>query len=127
MPVFTALLAFLGSISGYVLSERSKAKWQDREGKQTRYHALVVASKAFLNSPMSATERHQLAIQFMRERDLCGIYCPDEIVRQLNIFTDRISNPKLYDDQDLQYRMLKLALRKDLRDDTKLTEQDYKF
>jgi hypothetical protein len=81
----------------------------------------------FLKSPMSATERHQLAIQFMRERDLCGIYCPDEIVRQLNIFTDRISNPKLYDDQDLQYRMLKLALRKDLRDDTKLTEQDYKF
>src|SRR6266704_2814541 len=81
MPVFTSVLAFLGAIGGYSMSEYSKAKWLEREGKLARYHALIVASRAFLNFPMRVEERAQLTQEFFKERDLCRIYCPDKVVR----------------------------------------------
>jgi hypothetical protein len=126
-PMFTAVMAFVGAVGGYWMTEHSREKWKEFEAKESHYHALVVASRGFMGAPLAMAERVKLSEQFFQARDLCRIQCPDHILKQLNVFTDRIMNPGHYTDQDLQFRRLVLEMRKDLNPKTNLTEMDFKF
>lgn len=128
-----ALMAFIGSLVGglftHFLSEHSRSHWQEVQWKQERYHQLIIGAEGFLASTPPA-KRQELQTKFMTERNLCRIYCPDNIIRELNIFTDTIfSPPNTYPGRDasLYYRNFVLALRKDLLPKSRLVEKDLNF
>lgn len=139
IPISLALLAIIGSLITWRLTERSKIKYEQYKRKEEKYSALITSFIGFGGQSTSI----ELQNKFLEQLDLCWLYCPDDVIKKGYAITDafRADNThiktieektKLHNDMMNLYGEFIVALRTDLiknkiLNDTGLKSSDYQF
>ena len=112
----------------WVLTERSKARWEQFKLKEGNYKALMLSLKAFYDpqpKPESVNE-------FLRQVDLCWLYAPDFIISkayefiEINGASDKSEDQKTFAFSELAYELRQDMLRRKMVKHSKLTAKDFK-
>ncbi len=119
-----AVIAALVAVGGVFLTikagfrtwnqtERSKRIDEEVNWKKERYAELIKSSKGF-SHPIDP----KLINEFLRQYNLCLMYCPDEIIHKINRFLEVVSKEggERYsaEDREMAFGLLALEMRKDL-------------
>ena len=116
-PLVGAAVALLVAVLTYASAEESKIREQTYELERVRYEALLTSFDGLL---VGARDR-EAAANFIRQIRICVLYCPDDVVRAANAFTD--ANPSTArcgdhactaEDRRLLYADLVLTIRQHL-------------
>ncbi len=127
IPVFLALI-------GWIINEYCKRYWQRRKRKEARYIALLKSLKGFYvgANPDTAIDDKE---EFLKQRSVGWLYCPDSIIRQINIFLNHVSLDANKSDEEKEQAVeeIVLLMRKDLLgkrfwlwDKTRLKASEYR-
>ena len=123
-------LAFIG----WLFNESRKSYWQRRERKETQYIALLESLKGFYDHASPATAKNDKE-EFLKQQSVGWLYCPDSIIRKINIFLDHVSHGTNKSDDENKQAVgeIVLLMRKDLLgmkfrlwDRTRLKASDYR-
>lgn len=122
-------LSIIGSIivlvGGWYLNERSKRRHEEYKRKEERYLGLIRSISGFYVDSFS----RELRTEFLNQRDICWMYCPDDIIRKANNFLSMVHTDQKHSDEEKEKSVqeLILAIRKDLVRKTKLKLGDFKL
>jgi hypothetical protein len=87
------LIPTLLALCVWVLTEHSKARWEQFKLKEGNYKAIIASLKPLYDpSPASLTE-------FLRQIDLAWLYAPDSIIRKMYSVIEIIRNTGISSDQ----------------------------
>lgn len=125
----TALLTASAAIIGaawatisWTLNLREKRATEGYQRKEQVYREIVVGLQALYKTE-NAAERDRFIVQTR----ITWIYCPDEVVRELNVCLDAlIVKPAPVSPQQEALSKAVAAMRKDLMPKTTLTYRDFR-
>jgi hypothetical protein len=84
VPALTITAPLIVAWFTWLSTERSKLRWESYELERARYEALLNS----VDGLFVGTRDRALAAEFVRQLRLCSLYCPDDVVRAANAFTD---------------------------------------
>ena len=134
MDVVVIAVPMVVAVLAWSLNEYSKRQWERHKRKEDRYVSLLVSLKGFYVSaePADAKEKKE---EFIRQVELCWLYCPDAIIRSAYNFLDHVSIGAQHSDEEKEQALgaLVLELRRDLLNEipwwwktTKFSSQDFR-
>jgi len=101
----------ISTIGIWALNEWRKRVYEEYKRKEERYIELIRSIKGFYIS----SQNKELKNKFLSQLNLCWIYCPDEVIKQVNKFLNMVSIDKYSDDEkEKAVGEFVLAMRKDL-------------
>ena len=119
----------LVAVGVWYLNESRKREWQGYERKENRYVELIRAFEGFY----VRSEEQSLKNEFIRQKNLCWLYCPDEVIRAADAFlyTVKVGVNSSKETKERVAGEFFLALRRDLLSrklvkKTSLTSADYR-
>jgi hypothetical protein len=115
-PRATVIVGVLGLIVAavtYSLTERARLEQESYSRREDRYTTLLESAAAF---HVSATVDVGTRGQFLKELQLCWLYCPDEVLRAGYTFVDAVETGSTSTPVERARAMqaLVIAIRQDL-------------
>ncbi|MCR4313675.1 MAG: hypothetical protein NUV84_00305 [Candidatus Uhrbacteria bacterium] len=124
-------LSFLTITAGFItwgLNERSKRIAEDFSRKETKYMELIRCLQGFY----VGSEDKDLKAEFLKQLNLCWMYCPDDVIRKVYQFLGTIHTDPSYGSLTKEDAVgeIMLAIRQDLIErkrfrNTELTARDF--
>ena len=74
------------AVIGWLLNEYSKRQWERYKKKEDRYVALVESLKGFYSNT-GQTDVKGKKEEFLKQLDLCWLYCPDKVIQKAYNFS----------------------------------------
>ena len=126
-------LPVLAAVVGWVVNESAKRRTELRQRKEERYRVLLDSLQGFGGSADPATSV-QDRDRFLRQLELCWLYCPVSVVRAGYAFMDLVTEGVRVEDEKRQQAVgtFLMAIRRDLRGwdwwtDRKLNPKDFQM
>lgn len=105
----------IGLIAGFItlfLNERSKRSEEEYKRKEERYVELINALRGFYVD----SQNKELKESFLRQLNLCWLYCPDDVIQKAYRFLSAVHTGQKPSDGEKERAVgeLILAIRNDL-------------
>jgi len=84
------LIPILSLILAWYLNEKSKRIEEEYKRKEEHYINLLVSVRGFHEN----TSNNEQCLEFLKQVDLCWLYCPDIIIKKLYEFLDNFRKQK---------------------------------
>lgn len=132
IPVLTASLSLYGSFRIWRLNSISNRRQELYKRKEERYAKLLESLKGFYVN----TQNKELKEEFLKQINLCWLYCPDIVILKIYSFIQmaHTKQERVYDDVEKEIAVgdFILEIRKDLIKNkkissTKLSPKDFKL
>lgn len=110
--VITPSIAVIGSVFLWLLNKSQERKHEEYLRKEKRYDTLIKKLSGFY----VGSESKQQKDDFIKEGNLCWLYCPDEVIQKIYNFLSKVKVGEDYKDEEKEVAVgdLMLAIRKDL-------------
>ena len=131
----TLLIPIIVAVLVWLLNEYSKRRWEQYKRREDRYFALIESIRGFYLGPEQMGDKDKKE-EFLKQLDLCWLYCPDTVIQRAYNFLDHVSTgvKKPEDEKEVALGAFVLEVRKDLRNNkpflwrrTKLTARDFRL
>jgi hypothetical protein len=124
LTILSAVIPVAVAVFVWGSTEVSRLRMAAYQRKEAHYVDLVKA----LNGFNVATQKRDTKAHFLQQMFICGLHCPDDVIRAGNAFLDTVTGAGTTGLQrDQAGREFILAMRRDLRPDTKLSGADLRF
>lgn len=113
IPVIAAVLTAGVSLLIWFMNEHSKRAYENYKRREERYMKLIDNMRGFYES----SRRAEKGDEFLKQLNLCWLYCPDDIIKKGYAFTDTIhtgATPEQRKNKEKSFGEFILAIRKDL-------------
>lgn len=134
VPIIVIILTLSGSIWTWTANEKRLA--EEFERKEARYTKLIDTARGFY----SVSTNKALQLEFLKQVDLCWLYCPDDVIKKAYAFlfsvhtetTGKYSPEQLEAIQKKSLQEFVLSVREDLISrkqikKTKLKSEDFQI
>jgi len=110
--VITPSIAVIGSVFLWLLNKSQERKHEEYLRKEKRYETLIKKLSGFY----VGSESKQQKDDFIKEGNLCWLYCPDEVIQKIYNFLSKVKVGEVNTDAEKEIAVgdLMLAIRKDL-------------
>ena len=110
--VITPSIAVIGSVFLWLLNKSQERKHEEYLRKEKRYETLIKKLSGFY----VGSESKQQKDDFIKEGNLCWLYCPDEVIQKIYNFLSKVKVGEGNTDAEKEIAVgdLILAIRKDL-------------
>jgi hypothetical protein len=108
LPLLAVVLPLLGAAMAWVINEWRKRVWEDYQRKEANYRELLKALRGFY----AAAENDAMKKTFLEQINLCWLYCPDDVIRKVYDFLDKVARGD--EGKEVAAGEFVLAIRKDL-------------
>ena len=110
--VITPSIAVIGSVFLWLLNKSQERKHEEYLRKEKRYETLIKKLSGFY----VGSESKQQKDDFIKEGNLCWLYCPDEVIQKIYNFLSKVKVGEVNTDAEKEIAVgdLILAIRKDL-------------
>jgi len=130
VPIVVVVLTLLGSLVTWSLNEKNKRAYEEYKRKEERYSKLVESVTGFYKQGLDT----ELRKEFLKQLNLCWLYCPDEVIRKAYRFLEVTKSRDKFSREEKQKRLgdLVLEIRRDLlqREElnrTNLTSEEFQL
>ena len=113
--VLTIAVSLLIAVGGWIWNDFSKRNSEERQRKEERYTALLASTKGFYQNA-DRNEAIELKNEFIRQLELCWLYCPDTVIRKGYAFLETVHTGARRTDEEKERALGEfiLEIRKDL-------------
>ena len=126
------LIAIIPIVLTYYFSKKQEIDLKINEEKMRRYENLITyIDRGFLDSTRDANEKTQNKQNYYEQTYIVWLYASDDVISNLNQFAlafsewDKKKTPELESKVRSTIGRMVLAMRKDIRGKTGLTESDF--
>jgi hypothetical protein len=125
LTILSAVIPLAVAVFVWGSTEVSRLRMDAYQRKEAHYVELVKA----LNGFYVATQKRETKAHFLQQMNICGLHCPDDVVRAGNAFLDTVQTGagKTSSQRDQAASGFFLAMRRDLRPGTNLGDTDLRF
>ncbi|MCY4415847.1 MAG: hypothetical protein OXE87_06010 [Chloroflexi bacterium] len=81
LPVLSVIAAVLIAVVGWIVNDHANRKTQERIWKEERYNSLLSSTEGFYQGA-DAHQATALKNEFIRQLQLCWLYCPDKVINK---------------------------------------------
>lgn len=112
IPLIVVIITLIGGFVTWYLNERSKRIYEEYKRKEERYAQLISNLRGFYVDSFNK----ELREEFLKQLNLCWMYCPDEVIQKAYGFLMMVHTDKKYSDDEKEKAVGEfiLAIRKDL-------------
>jgi len=128
--VFIAILGIVSSLTTWRWNEASKLSQENYIRRERQYAKLI----SYIHGFGEDNHGKEAKDKFIKELDLCWLYCSDDVIKKAGIFLGSVSIGSKATEEQQQKALaeLILSIRKDLINnkrvsETKLEWRDFKF
>ena len=128
--IIIIVISVLSGFFTWHLNEKSKLEYENYIRREARFSALISCLHGF----GVETNSKELRSKFIKELELCWLYCSDDVIIKAYNFLESVSDQSDAVEKEQQIRLgeLMLAIRKDLIknkniEETNLKPSDFHF